>query len=223
MKSFNILIPAYNASPSINEVINQLFNLDIHPTQIIVVNDGSTDETSSIANELNVNVVDFQKNHGKGAALLKGFENFLQKSNTEYLICMDADLQHPVKSIPDFLKSNSKFVIGNREKSFKTMPFHRILSNVITSKILSFVTRQKILDSQCGFRMIHRDVISKLELNEKGFQLESEMIVEVAKMGVNIGFVDIPTIYNQNSSSINNVKDTLKFIRYIIKEIFSRK
>jgi len=223
MKSFNILIPAYNASPSINEVINQLFNLDIHPTQIIVVNDGSTDETSSIANELNVNVVDFQKNHGKGAALLKGFENFLQKSNTEYLICMDADLQHPVKSIPDFLKSNSKFVIGNREKSFKTMPFHRILSNVITSKILSFVTRQKILDSQCGFRMIHRDVISKLELNEKGFQLESEMIVEVAKMGINIGFVDIPTIYNQNSSSINNVKDTLKFIRYIIKEIFSRK
>jgi len=223
MKSFNILIPAYNASLSITEVINQLFNLDIHPTQIIVVNDGSTDETSSIANELNVNVVDFQKNHGKGAALLKGFEYFLQKSNTEYLICMDADLQHPVKSIPDFLKSNSKFVIGNREKSFKTMPFHRILSNVITSKILSFVTRQKILDSQCGFRMIHRDVISKLELNEKGFQLESEMIVEVAKMGVNIGFVDIPTIYNQNSSSINNVKDTLKFIRYIIKEIFSRK
>ena len=155
----------------------------------------------------------------KGAALLKGFEYFLQNSKADYLICMDADLQHPVKSIPDFLKNESPFVIGNREKTLKTMPSHRILSNVITSKILSIASGQKILDSQCGYRMIHRDVISKLELNEKGFQLESEMVVEVAKMGVKIGYVDIPTIYNQSGSNISNVKDTLRFIRYIIKEI----
>ena len=106
--------------------------------------------------------------------------------------------------------------------SLKTMPFHRILSNVITSKILSIVTGQKIMDSQCGYRMIHRDIISKLELNEKGFQLESEMIVEVAKMRVKIDFVDIPTIYNQSGSSINNVKDTLRFIRYILKELVTK-
>ena len=220
MKTFNILIPAYNASETIDELINQLFQLDIKPEQIIVVNDGSTDETSNITKELNVNIVDLQQNQGKGAALLKGFEYFLQNSKADYLICMDADLQHPVKSIPDFLKNESPFVIGNREKTLKTMPSHRILSNVITSKILSIASGQKILDSQCGYRMIHRDVISKLELNEKGFQLESEMVVEVAKMGVTMEFVDIPTIYNQSGSNISNVKDTLRFIRYIIKEIF---
>ena len=219
MKTFNILIPAYNASKTIEELINQLFKLEIKPENIIVINDGSTDETSSISKGLNVNVVDLQHNQGKGAALLKGFEYFLQNSKAYYLICMDADLQHPVKSISNFLKSESKFVIGNREKKLKTMPFHRILSNVMTSKILSIVTKQKIFDSQCGYRMIHRDVISKLELNEKGFQLESEMVVEVAKMGVKIGYVDIPTIYNQSGSNISNVKDTLRFIRYIIKEI----
>ncbi len=222
MKTFNILIPAYNASQTIGELIKQLLQLDIQSEQIILVNDGSTDETSIIAKSLNVNIVNLQQNQGKGAALLKGFEYFLQNSTADYLICMDADLQHPVKSIPKFLKSKSHFVIGNREKSLKTMPFHRILSNVITSKILSIVTGQKILDSQCGYRMIHRDVISKLELNEKGFQLESEMVVEVAKMGVNIDFVDIPTIYNQSGSNINNVKDTLRFIRYIIKEMINR-
>ena len=222
MKTFNILIPAFNDASTIQELINQLFKLDIQSEQIIVVNDGSTDETTNLANELNVIIVELQKNQGKGAALLKGFDYFLQNSNVEYLICIDADLQHPVKSIPDFLKSDSKFVIGNREKSFNTMPFHRILSNFITSKILSFVTKQKILDSQCGFRMIHRDVISKLELNEKGFQLESEMVVEIAKMGVNIDFVNIPTIYNQSGSSINNVKDTLRFIRYILKELTTK-
>ena len=220
MKTFNILIPAYNASQTIGELINQLFQLDIKSQQIIVVNDGSTEETCNIAKGKNVNIVDIYQNQGKGAALLKGFEYFLQNSKADYLICMDADLQHSVNSIPDFLKSNSQFVIGNREKTFKTMPFHRILSNVITSKILSFVTEQKILDSQCGYRMIHRDVISKLELNEKGFQLESEMVVEVAKMGVDIAFIDIPTIYNQSGSNISNVKDTLRFIRYIVKEIF---
>jgi glycosyltransferase involved in cell wall biosynthesis len=222
MKTFNILIPAYNTSETIEELINQLFQIEIKPEQIIVVNDGSTDETSIIAKGLNVNVVDLPHNHGKGAALLKGFEYFLQNSKADYLISMDADLQHPVKSIPDFLKSESQFVIGNREKSLKTMPFHRILSNVITSKILSIVTGQKILDSQCGYRMIHRDVIGKLELNEKGFQLESEMMVEVAKMGVSIDFVDIPTVYNQSDSNINNVKDTLRFIRYILKELYKR-
>ena len=222
MKTFNILIPAFNAAATIKELINQLFQSNIKPESIIVVNDGSADDTAKIAKELKVNLVNLIQNQGKGAALLKGFEYFLQNSKAEYLICMDADLQHPVKSVPDFLKSDSKFVIGNREKSLTTMPFHRILSNVITSKILSFVTGQKILDSQCGFRMIHRDIISKLELNEKGFQLESEMVVEVAKMGEKIEFVNIPTIYNQSGSSINNVKDTFKFIRYIIKELLYR-
>ena len=222
MKTFNILIPAFNASPTIKELINQLFTLEILPDNVIVINDGSTDETSSIAKELRVNVIDLHRNQGKGAALLSGFKYFLQNSYADYLICMDADLQHPVNSISDFLKSDSKFTIGNREKSLKTMPFHRILSNVITSKILSIVTKQKILDSQCGYRMIHRDIISKLELNEKGFQLESEMIVEIAKMGIKIGFVDIPTIYNQSGSSINNVKDTLRFIRYILKELTTK-
>ena len=222
MKSFNILIPAYNASKTIGKLINELFQLEINPENIIVVNDGSTDETSSIARNLKVNVVDLQQNQGKGAALIKGFEYFLKNSKAVYLICIDADLQHPVKSIPDFLKKDSKFVIGNRNKTLKTMPVHRIMSNLITSKLLSFVTGQKILDSQCGYRMIHRDVIGNIELNEKGFQLESEMIVEAAKMNVQIDFVDIPTIYNQSSSNISNVKDTLKFIRYMLKEIINR-
>jgi glycosyltransferase involved in cell wall biosynthesis len=219
MKTFNILIPAYNASKTIKELINQLYQLDIKPENIVVVNDGSIDDTSSIAKGLKVSVVDLPQNQGKGTALINGFKYFLQNSKADFLICIDADLQHPVKYIPIFLKNESKFVIGNRNKSLKFMPFHRILSNVITSKILSFVTRQKILDSQCGYRMIHRDVISKLELKETGFQLESEMIVEAAKRDVKIDFVDIPTIYNQSSSSISNVKDTLRFIRYIFKEI----
>ena len=70
--------------------------------------------------------------------------------------------------------------------------------------------------------MIHRDVMSKLELKEKGFQLESEMVVAVAKMGLKIDFVDIPTIYNHSGSSINNVKDTLRFVRYILKVLATK-
>jgi hypothetical protein len=139
---------------------------------------------------------------------------------------MDADLQHPASAIPKFIelvsKEHGKFIIGKRKRTLTKMPFHRILSNKITSSIISFFTGQMIKDSQCGFRLIHKDVLRQISLYENGFQLESEMILRAAEIPVKIHFVDIPTVYTDEKSYIANFLDTLRFIKLITKEIINR-
>ena len=133
--------------------------------------------------------------------------------------------RHPVSAIPTFLnkteKKNTKFILGNRDNRIGCMPLHRIMSNTITSFLISIIIKQRIRDSQCGFRLIHRNVLEKLELTESGFQLESEMILQAAKNGIKIDHINIPTIYNGENSSINNWKDTLRFLRLIIRGLFN--
>lgn len=227
MIKYDILIPAYNAQDSLPQLIKQLNSLELKPDKIYVIDDGSTDGTNTIADDLGCKVKSYAENKGKGFALKTGFNEFLQSSDSEFLICMDADLQHPAASIPDFLnlgqKEGSKFVIGNRRKSGGKMPVARIISNTLTSFILSIISRQKIKDSQCGYRLIHRDVLKLIKLKENGFQLESEFIIQAARKKVKIDFIDIPTIYNHENSHINHIGDTFRFIGLIIRELLHLK
>ena len=204
MIKYDVLIPAYNAEKTISEVISQLLSLDTPPEIIIVIDDGSEDKTAQICEGHNVRLIRNVENRGKGYVLKIGFKAFLEDGLSEYLLCLDSDLQHPVFSIPDFLKiaeqKNSKFVIGVRKDRLKCMPAHRVLSNVLTSYIISWFSGQEIKDSQCGFRLIHRDVLKKIKLVENGYQLESEMLLESAKEGFLIDWVSIPTIYNDEKS-----------------------
>jgi len=220
---YAILIPAYNAERTLPELIDELLMLPVLPVKIVVVDDGSVDNTAGVAAiDQRVLVKTLHKNQGKGSALKAGFDLILQHYNVEYILCMDADLQHPASSVPDFLAGaadgKSRFVIGNRLKKPGVMPVHRILSNSITSWLISRVTGQEIKDSQCGYRLVHRDVVTGLALHENGFQLESEMIIRAAQTGYRIDFIDIPTIYYANSSHISNLQDTMRFIRLIFRE-----
>ncbi len=224
---YAILIPAYNAERTLPKLIGALVKLPVLPVKIVVIDDGSVDNTAEVAViDPRVLVKTLEKNQGKGNALKAGFELILQRYDVEYILCMDADLQHPVSSVPDFLaiaaEGKSKYVIGNRLKRPGLMPVHRILSNTITSWLISRVTGQRIKDSQCGYRLIHRDVLAGLALQESGFQLESEMIIRASQMSHRIDFIDIPTVYETGSSNISNLKDTMRFIRLIFRESIRR-
>ncbi|KAA3617466.1 MAG: glycosyltransferase family 2 protein [Calditrichaeota bacterium] len=225
LPSYSILIPAYNSQSSIGELIDQIIKIENKPDAIIVVNDGSKDNTSEIANSKNVIVYDSIKNYGKGNALKKGFEIFISKTESDYVLCMDADLQHEPASINSFLKkttNNAKpVVVGKRDFKIGQMPFLRYLSNTFTSAILSKISGQNIEDSQCGFRLIKRDIIKQVKTKENGFQFESEFLIECAKKKIEINFVSIPTIYNNSASNISHIKDTFKFTQLILKEIFT--
>lgn len=224
--SYTIIIPAYNAQDSISELLTQINQLVNTPTNIYVIDDGSSDETKSLAENNNATVYRFEKNHGKGTALQKGFELFEKQSKDTFLVCLDADLQHSPAAIKSFLekaiKSECSLIIGSREIKIGRMPFMRYMSNKITSLILSGLTGQKIKDSQCGFRLIPRNILKENSFKENGFQFESEFILWCSKEKVPIEFVDIPTIYNSHGSSINHIGDTFKFIKLVIREIFKK-
>ena len=219
--SYQILIPAYNAGKTLSVLLDELMSMIPAPLGITVVDDGSSDETAMLCRSYPVEIFRNPVNQGKGSALKTGFEAFLTSAQADYLLCMDADLQHPAASISDFLEkaeqTADRFIIGSRKRTAQQMPVHRILSNLLTSRLLSMLTKQKIEDSQCGFRLIHRDVLQKISLLENGFQLESEMLLKAARAGVRISFVPIPTIYAKEKSSMRNLQDTLRFIRLIVR------
>lgn len=226
MINYDVLIPAYNAEKTISDLLLQLSALNHPPKNIIVVDDGSRDNTAQICENQNIQLIRNVENRGKGYVLKVGFKAFLEDKSTNYLLCLDADLQHPVSSVPDFLKiaeeKNSKFVLGVRKNRLKSMPGHRVLSNVLTSYIITWFTGQQIKDSQCGFRLIHKDVLEKIELTENGYQLESEMLLESAKEGFLIDWVSIPTIYNDEKSYIGHFSDTFRFTRLMFRELKGR-
>lgn len=226
MIRYDVLIPAYNAQKTISELLSQLSSLIQPPENIIVADDGSQDNTVQICENYKVRVIRNIENRGKGYVLKIGFKAFLEDSPIEYLLCLDADLQHPVSSVPDFLRvaenKQSKFVLGVRKDRLKSMPVHRVLSNLLTSYIISWFSGQNIKDSQCGFRLIHRDLLKKVKLAENGYQLESEMILDSAREGFLIDYVSIPTIYNDEKSYIGIFSDTFRFTRLIFREIKGR-
>jgi glycosyltransferase involved in cell wall biosynthesis len=223
---YSILIPALDAEKYLPSLLSQIRQTEHQPVEIVVVNDGSTDKTEQIASSFGAVVLSHSSNKGKGAALRTGFRYFLETSQNDYVLCIDADLQHHVAEIPKFLsyagKNDLKFVIGNRLNQMHTMPLHRKISNKTTSFILTKLTGQQIKDSQCGYRLVHRDVLNTLQLEENGFQMESEMILRAAAKNYKIGFVDIRTVYNDESSQIRNLSDTLKFISLVLRELIER-
>lgn len=224
---YDIVIPAFNAQKTLPSILNSIRHLTVKPDTVFVVDDGSTDETSKIASEYDyVNVIRLKANQGKGGALRAGIREFLQKNKSDYLLLMDADGQHPVSCIPDFLEQanqdHADIWIGYRSKKIGRMPALRIFSNTVSSLITSWVTGQKISDSQCGFRLLKRAVIERIELSEDGFQIETELIVKAARQGFNMQFVPIPTIYNGEKSYINHFGDTIRFITIILRELISR-
>ncbi len=208
------VIPFYNERRTIKEVvINTLKYVD----KIFAVDDGSTDESASeIIDIENVHLIEITKNKGKGFALKRGFESAVLEK-FDYVVTLDADLQHNPDEIPALISEieNYDIVIGNRLKNLKDMPPQRKLSNKLTSFLLSVKTGQKILDSQCGFRVYRADVIKNVSTKENGFEAETEILIKSAKAGFKIGFAGVSTIYGDEKSKMRPVKTTIGFIKLL--------
>ena len=133
---------------------------------------------------------------------------------------MDADNQHCPKEIYLFnqIDKNIDIVLGRRSFN-RNMPIHRIVSNYITSLLVSILCRKRIYDSQSGFRRYK--ILSFVNNNylENGFQFETEVLL-YKSLNYKIQHVNISTIYQNEISSINNIKDTLKFIKLILRFLF---
>ncbi len=217
-----VIIPAYNSNLTISELIEKTSKFT-DKSDIVVIDDGSKDQTFRIAQRAGAVVLKHEKNKGKGEALKTGFKYALEK-NYDALLTIDADLQHDPSSIRDFQqKANRNFsgiIIGTRDVHLKTMPFARWLSNSLTSVILSILSGQTIRDSQSGYRLISTPVLKKVKLKAKKYDLESEILVKAGRKGFKIDAIPIKTIYGGGKSFINPFVDTARFIKLMWRSLW---
>ena len=193
----------------------------------IVVDDGSKDDTAKLAESNGAKVLRHKINRGKGASLKTGFEYILRKDKLcDAILIMDGDGQHSPKDIKKFtdLAGYEKdiFIIGNRMDNPINMPLERKLTNRFMSKIVSNMCRQNIPDSQCGFRLLKKDFVQKLDIEFLRFEVESELLMKASQAGFKIVSVPIQTLYGEESSRINPLQDTLRFIVFLFKHFFKK-
>jgi glycosyltransferase involved in cell wall biosynthesis len=182
---------------------------------VLVVDDGSTDETSRVAREAGAEVLRQEPNQGKGAALRRGFAHALEHGVTAVLT-LDADGQHDPDCAPDFLAAwherAAPLIIGQRD--FSQMPLSRRIANTLGTTVFSWAVGRRIADNQSGYRLIARPLLPHLLASaEAGFEFEVEMITDAIRAGLAIDWVPIPTIYEDAGSHISPVSHVTNFLR----------
>ncbi|MHB1049952.1 MAG: glycosyltransferase family 2 protein [Bacteroidota bacterium] len=214
-----VLIPAYNASLTLGELLSRTAPV-IASENIIVVDDGSTDATAQIAERYHVQLLRHSANRGKGAALQTGFDRCID-GTYDAVITMDADLQHRPEDIPRFIERHRllhrDIIIGSRLHKLKGMPFHRILSNTITTFLVRTRTGMNVADSQSGFRFISMDVIKSVRLDSAGYEAETEFLIKAALKGFTVDSIPIDTIYAGEKSHMKHIETTVQFIRTLFR------
>jgi glycosyltransferase involved in cell wall biosynthesis len=210
------VIPFFNEKRTLKEIITRTLPfVDF----IIAVNDGSTDNPyDEIPKNEKVILLSYPQNHGKGYALKKGFEESIKRVS-DITITLDADLQHMPEKIPELISGlkNYDVVVGNRLNNLKKMPFQRVISNKLTSFLLSIKTKQKLLDTQSGYRAYKTRILNDILPSYTGFEAESEMLVNAAEKNYKINFVPIPTIYAGENSKMRSLQAIAGFIKVLLK------
>jgi glycosyltransferase involved in cell wall biosynthesis len=210
-----VLIPAYNEAEHLDTLLAEVTPF---VQDVIVVDDGSEDGSSQVASARGARVVRHEQNLGKGAALRTGFD-YVLKGDWDAVITMDGDGQHDPRDVPGFLAmaGNADVVIGNRMTDPRNMPLVRLLTNKGMSLLISLLTRQKIPDTQCGFRLMTRKVLKNLVFATSNFESESEILIAACKDKYTVVSVPIQTIYRQEKSKIRPVRDAVRFLKLILK------
>ena len=214
-----VVIPTYNESSAIANLVKDIRRQGL---DVVVVDDGSKDNTPGLAEVAGAVVLRNKTNEGKGASLIRGFDYVLSK-DYDCIISMDGDGQHLTQDIASFISkaenSPNEIFIGNRMLKTRKMPLVRLITNKFMSWLISRITRQDIPDTQCGFRLIRTDALKKLKLKAGNYETEAELLIRAARCGMKIESVRIETVYSGQKSRINPFIDTLRFIRFIIKEL----
>lgn len=211
MATILALIPGYQEGPRIARVVEGARR----HLPVLVVDDGSTDDTASQAEAAGATVLRQVPNQGKGAALRAGFRYALGEG-AEAVVTLDADGQHDPAEISALLSafeaSRPELVIGQRD--FRAMPPVRRLSNTLGGLVFSVAVGRRIPDNQSGYRLIGRRLMNALlDSDEAGFAFEVEMIARCIALDLPIAWVPIQTIYAGEPSHIRPWAHFTSFLR----------
>lgn len=218
-----IVIPAFNEGNRVGAVVSQVREMGY---KVLVVDDGSIDNTAAAAAAAGAEVISHPENRGKGAALDSGYRH-ARETGCKVLITMDGDGQHLPQDIPKFIEAYNRtkipVIIGNRLLNEKDMPRIRRWTNHFMSWLLSRNMGQYVPDTQCGFRLFRSDVVPYVTTLTVRFEAESEILLHVAQRGIQMGWVRVSTVYGKGESKISPLRDAVRFFRMFFKYTGKRK
>ena len=208
------VIPAYQDEKHIGDIVRRTRDQLDH---VLVIDDGSSDQTAQRAREAGAEVIVHSENRGKGEAIKTGLGHWLDQEVT-WVILLDSDGQHLPEEIDHFLSAarsatRPTFFIGNRMNNLAGMPFIRRVVNRYMSRRISWVCGQTVPDTQCGYRMLNRHLIPELLGGGHRFDYETEVLIIASRKGYRIESVPITTVYTDQVSKIHPMRDAIRFFK----------
>ena len=215
------VIPAFNEARTIQQVIDGLHgNVD----HILVVDDGSTDATASLARRAGADVLEHGTNRGKGHAIRSALEWVVARDFT-HALTLDGDMQHLPGEAPLLLAAAARtgvdMVLGERRFGREAMPASRYHANRLGSRVLSWFVGSRFSDTQCGFRVVRVEALRGIPLRARGYDIETEMLVKLSRRRARITTVPVTAVYAGQRSKMRPVRDTTRtcflavYYRYI--------
>jgi glycosyltransferase involved in cell wall biosynthesis len=218
------VIPAFNDEKHIGDIVRRTRDRLEH---VLVIDDGSSDQTAQRAREAGAEVIVHSENRGKGEAIKTGLGHWLAAASPSaggldrkvaWVILLDSDGQHLPEEIDRFLSAAGSatrptFFIGNRMNNLVGMPFIRRVVNRYMSSRISRVCGQEIPDTQCGFRMLDRQMIPELLGGGHRFDYETEVLILASRKGYRVESVPITTVYSDQVSKIHPMRDAIRFFK----------
>ena len=220
-----IVIPAYNEQATIYDVVQAALK---QSDKVIVVDDGSVDETIAKLQGLPITLIAHEKNKGKAASLWTGFMQAI-KDGADVIITIDGDGQHAAEDIPLLLNKAAEFpndiIIGARLADKSAIPAKRYYANKIANFWVSWAAGYPIADSQSGFRLYPKALFDNLTISvEHGFVFESEIFIKAAQRGIYSHPVKIPAVYKKGAraSHFRGVHDITLITKMVWRSLWTR-
>lgn len=205
-----VLIPAFDEAGAIAKVVSGVLP---HAAAVCVVDDGSSDGTAAAAGAAGAEVIVNPGPRGKGAAVRAGLSHVLRTDCTHVLL-MDGDLQHLPEEAPLLIaaadRTGADVVLGERRFDRQAMPAARYHANRLGSLALSKFVGVPIRDTQCGFRIFRADALRRMRLRARGYEIETEMLVKLKRLGGRVAGVPITAVYAGQRSKLRPVRDTTR-------------
>ena len=211
----SIIIPVFNEAEKLLELVNSIHALELKSSEIIVIDDGSTDGSADVAITGGANVIRHPYNIGNGAAIKTG----IRAARGRLLVLMDGDGQHKPQDIRRLLTESRDYhmVVGARSKGSR-LRFHRYVANVVYNILASYVTRFKVKDLTSGFRILSRsDALRFIDLLPNTFSYPTTLTLAFLRSGLTVKYVPIQTLYRAGQSKISLMTDGIRFLLIITK------
>jgi dolichol-phosphate mannosyltransferase len=216
------VIPAYNEERTIGRVVEETCK---HVSQVVVVDDGSTDGTTEMARSAGATILRHSHNAGYGASLATGFKH-VKNNGASILVVLDADGQHDPSQIPrlvaPIIEGKADVVIGSRfmdgqEKS--EMPAYRRFGISVVNRAWRFATADSMTDTQCGFRAYSRRAIDGIDITEAGMSASLQVLDQASDRNLKVVEVPVSVRYGGDTSTMEPGKHGMELINYVLRKL----